>query len=150
MAKNKYKIYLKSYSGAKVRLPLLPSELPEISQAADITDFSSVKGGHYTIIGQKQQPTVSVEHLVPDKNKNLSFTVSSTSGSQIIKILKESQNKRTPVKYIIAKTDGGYYLNDWFAVGSFSYHIDKKNDYIISFELTGWKKYSGWKKGAKV
>jgi len=139
-----YKIYLKSYSGRKVRLPVLPAELPELSQSADITDFASIKG-HYTIIGQKQQPTMSSEHLVPGKGKNLSFAVSKATGSQVLKILNESQNKQTPVKYIIAKKTGGYYLNKWFAVSSFSYHVDKKNDYIISFELTGWKKYKGWK-----
>ena len=141
---NQYKIYLKSYTGTKVRLPILPAELPEISQSADITDFKAIKGGHYTVIDKKQQPTVSVEHMIP--GKKLSFAVSSTTGSQVIKILKEAQSEETPVKYIIAKTSGGYYVNRWFAVSSFSYHIDKKNDYIISFELTGWKKYKGWNK----
>ena len=143
-----YKIYLKSYSGRKVRLPVLPSELPTISQSVDITDFSSIKG-HYTIIGQKQQPTVSAEHMVPAKGKKLTFTVSKASGSQVLKILRESINKETPVKYVIAKRAGGYYLNKWFAVSSLEYNVDKKNDYVISFELTGWKKYKGWKAGAK-
>ena len=143
---DKYKIYLKSYSGTKVRLPILPAELPEVSQSADISDFKAIKGGHYTIIDTKQQPTVSVEHMVPGRGKNLSFSVSNTTGSEVLKILKEAQNKQTPVKYIIAKTEGGYYLNRWFAVGSFSYHIDKKGDYSISFDLTGWKKYKGWNK----
>lgn len=147
---DKYKIYLKSYTGTKVRLPILPTELPEISQSADITDFKSIKGGHYTIIDDKQQPSLNVEHMVPGRGKNLTFAVSSTTGSQILKILKEAQKNRTPIKYIIAKTEGGYYLNRWFAVSSFSYHIDKKNDYVISFDLTGWKKYKGWKNGAKA
>lgn len=147
---DKYKIFLKSYTGTKVRLPILPSELPEISQSADITDFKSIKGGHYTIIDDKQQPTISAEHLVPGKGKNLSFAVSKATGSQVLKILKEAQNKRTPVKYIIAKKEGGYYLNKWFGVSSFSYHVDKKGDYAISFDLVGWKKYKGWKNGAKV
>lgn len=150
MAKNAYTIYLKSYSGTKVKLPILPAELPEISQAADIEDFVTVKGGHYTIIGQKQQPTISVEHMVPKKGKRLDFAVSKTTGSQVLKILKESHNRQTPLKYVIAKQEGGYYINDQFAVGPFSYKIDKKGDYIISFELTGWKKYSGWKKGANI
>ena len=147
---NAFTIYLKSYSGAKVKLPVLPSELPEISQSADIEDFVSVKGGHYTIIGQKQQPTTSGEYLIPKKGKKLSFTVSKATGSQVIKILKESQNRRTPLKYVIAKRNGGYYINDQFAVASFSHKIDKKGDYVVSFELTGWKKYSGWKKNANI
>lgn len=142
---DKYKIYLKSYSGKKVRFPVLPSELPEITQGADISDFSSLKG-HYTVIGNRQQPTISPEHLMPDKSKNLSFTVSSVTGPQVLKILKEAQTKKTPIKYIIAKKTGGYYLNAWFAVNSYAYHVDRKNDYVITFELTGWKKYKGWKK----
>jgi len=143
---NQYKIYMKSYSGTKVRLPVLPAELPEISQSADISDFKAIKGGHYTIIDTKQQPSMSVEHMIPGKGKKLRFAVSKTTGSQVIKILREALTEETPIKYIIAKTEGGYYINRWFAVGSFSYHIDKKNDYIIGFELTGWKKYKGWNK----
>lgn len=141
-----YKIYLKSYSEKKVRMPILPSELPEFSQSIDVEDFKAIKGGHYTIIDTKQQPTVSVEHLVPGQGKRLSFAVSRTTGEQILRILREAQNKKRPIKYIIAKQKGGYYLNRWFAVTSFSYHVDTKNDYVISFELTGWKKYKGWKK----
>lgn len=145
-----YTIYIKSYTGNKVKLPIVPAELPEISQSADIEDFAAVKGGHYSIIGQRQQPNLSAEHLIPGKGKNLSFAVSSTTGSQVIKILKECQKKRIPMKYIIAKKSGGYYLNRWFAVSSFSYHVDKKNDYVITMELIGWQSYSGWKKAAKI
>ena len=113
-----YTIYLKSYTGTKVKMPVVPSELPEISQSADIEDFTAIKGGHYSIIGQRQQPTLSVEHLVPGRGKSLSFTVSNTTGSQVLKLLNECQKKRIPMKYIIAKKSGGYYLNRWFAVSS--------------------------------
>lgn len=145
-----YKIYLKSYTGTKVKLPIVPAELPEISYTSDISDFTAVKGGHYSIIGQMQQPTVSVEHMIPEKGKTLSFAVSKTTGSQVLKILRECQRKRIPMKYIIAKKSGGYYLNRWFAVSSFSYHVDKKNDYIISMELVGWQSYKDWKKAAAL
>lgn len=145
-----YTIYLKSYTGTKVKMPVVPSELPEISQSADIEDFAAIKGGHCTIIGQRQQPTLSVDHLVPGRGKALSFTVSKTTGSQVLKLLKECQKKRIPMKYIIAKKEGGYYLNRWFGVSSFSYKVDRKNDYVISMDLVGWKEYKNWKKAAAL
>ena len=145
-----YTIYLKSYTGTKVKMPVVPPELPEITYGADIEDYTAIKGGHYTIIGQRQQPSLSVEHLVPGRGKTLTFTVSSTTGSQVLKVLNECQKKRIPMKYIIAKQEGGYYLNKWFAVGPFSYKVDKKNDYIISMNLTGWQPYKNWKKAAAL
>jgi len=91
-----------------------------------------------------------VEHLVPGRGKTLTFTVSSTTGSQVLKVLNECQKKRIPMKYIIAKQEGGYYLNKWFGVGSFSCKVDKKNDYIVSMNLTGWQPYKNWKKAAAL
>lgn len=146
--KSPYTIYIKSFTGTKVKLPVVPSELPEVTFGADIEDFAALKGGHYTIIGQKQMPTLSPENLLP--SKPFSFSASSVKGPQVLKILKECQTKRVPMKYVVAISSGGYYINRWFAVNSYSYHVDKKNDYVISMDLTGWKKYSGWKKAAKL
>jgi hypothetical protein len=141
-----YQIYLSNQKGdATVRLPVLPSELPEVSYTSNTEDFLAVKGGHYTVIGKISQPSVSVEHMLPGKGKKLSFAVSKTKGSKVVSILKEATNKAEPIRYTVAKDEGGYYINRLFAVSSFSYHVDKKNDYIVGFELIGWKKYGGWK-----
>ncbi len=148
MGKFKYEIYLSNIYGKRVKLPVLPAELPEKTVAADVEDFVSFKKGHYTIIGPRQQMTVSPEHMIPEKGKPLTFTMSKTTGDQVLKILKSATKNQTPVKYVIAKKSGGYYLNDYFAVGTYSSHRDKKNDWIISFDLTGWKEYKGWKSAA--
>jgi len=141
-----YTIYLADQSGSDmVKLPVLPSELPEVSFSVDTEDFVSVKGGHYTIIGKSAQPTISAEHLLPEKGKELSFSVSDTTGKKVINILKDATSNSKPVQYVIAQDDGKYYINRLFAVTSYSYHIDRKNDYIVSFSLTGWKEYKGWK-----
>lgn len=145
----KYSIYLADHSGkSKVQLPVLPKEMPEIGYAADITDFLSVKSGHISVIGDMQQPTIGPEHMLPGKGKDLTFTMSSATGPKAIKILENAMTKRTPVRYTISKKSGGYYVDSLFAVSSFKYHIDKKEDYIISFDLVGWEKYSGWKAGS--
>ena len=146
----KYSIFLSDQSGKnRVQLPVLPSELPEVSYSSDTEDFTAVKGGHYTIIGDRAQPTVSAEHLLPQKGKKLSFTMSKVTGKKLIGVLKTATEGKEPVRYTVAKSDGGYYINRLFAVTGFSYHVDKKNDYVVSFELTGWKSYSGWKPSTK-
>lgn len=142
----KYSIFLADYSGKKrVKLPVLPKELPELGFSADISDFLTVKNGHYTIIGDAQPLKVSPDHMVPGDGKELAFTMSETTGGEVIKILEGAMKKRMPVKYTISIKSGGYYVDSLFAVTSYSFHIDKKRDYHISFELTGWEKYAGWK-----
>lgn len=144
----KYSIFLSDYSGNSLELPILPSELPEVKYESGTEDFSSADGTHYTIIGSRQQPGMGISHMIPGKGKELSFALSDTTGPEVIKMLKEATKNKMPVRYTIAKESGGYYIDRYFAVSSFSYHIDKKNDYQIQFDLTGWKKYKGWKAAA--
>lgn len=146
MATFEYKIYVKDYLGKSVKLPVLPSELPEVTQAADTEDFLAIKNGHYTIIKSGQQPQISAEHLMPKKGKKLTFTMSQATATDLINILEQSVKKSTPITYTIAKSSGGYYINHKFAVTSYSYHVDKKLDWHVSMELTGWQDYKGWKK----
>lgn len=143
-----YSIYLSDYAGNSLELPVIPPELPEVSYDIETDGFAALSGTHYTIIGARQQPGMGIDHMIPGEGKELSFALSETTGTEVIKMLSEATKNKMPVRYTIAKGSGGYYIDRYFAVTSFSYHIDKKNDYQIQAELTGWKKYKGWKAAA--
>lgn len=144
----KYHIYIQTYDKkTKVEFPVLPSQLPEVSYSSESEDFSSTTG-QYTIIGQAKMAEIDVEALVPDPSKKLSFCVGSLTGAKLVSLLRGAQNSRVPIRYMVTKSSGGNLVNSLFQVIDFSWKIDKKNDYIVSMSLKGWRSYKNWKSGS--
>lgn len=139
----KYDIYLSDYKRQVVlQLPIIPSEMPSITKASKNEEFETYNDGTYNIIGDVGLTEFSLECWLPGKNKNYDFQrVKDIDPDKYIQLIDTSMLNKKPLRVIIVRSDGTYFLNNTFSVESFDWYEDKKSDYVYSINFKQWREY---------
>ena len=146
MAKNAdvYVVRLIDVTGTNIiKLPLTPSEIPEISSSADVEEFRA-DGKSYSVIHPRGRTETSIDFRNPDPLKKLSFTLSNTKADEVITLLKGAQKQCWPIRYMVTSNNHGVIANDLFGVTSYSYKVLQTSDYEFSVSLVEWTYYENW------
>lgn len=135
---SKASIVITAKNGAVV-LPLVPSDLPEISNPQNNESFESVLGS-MSVIGTMGLRKVTLNGLIPvDINKySYASPLGSTAG-EIINFMYNCRASNNVARIVIAYSDGSVYLNMACLINSFDYYIDNVKDYHYRMELVEYR-----------
>lgn len=133
-------IVLLSEGGNSVTLPVVPSNLPKISNHQNNEVFNSVIGD-VSIMGLLALRTVEFkDFLLPSDTSNYSWA-RGDNGSDIINFINDNRQTGKPFRIIITKADVTY-LNMGCLIDDFDYYQDGMSDYHIDLSLSEYRTFN--------
>lgn len=127
-------------------LPVVPAELPAVSNPQNNETFSSVLGD-LRIIGTLGLRTVTLETIAPTTaNKYPWSNPLGADGKEVINYLRKAQLTYAPHRLSIFYANGSEYLSMRCTVDNFDYRADNAKDFHYSATFTEYR--SGNKEGA--
>lgn len=140
----KYDIYISDMSKKTVlRMPILPEELPKLSKASSNETFETFNNGSFNVIGNVGLTEFTLESWWPEKGKNYSFQkVKNINPYTYIDIINRAMIAKTPLRVVIVRGDGTFYVNDTFSVESFEYNENKIGNFTYSIAFKQWRDYN--------
>lgn len=140
----KYDIFFSDLERKQVlQLPILPEELPKLSKSSSNEEFETFENGKYNIIGAVGLVEFSLECWLPGKNKNYSFQrVKNVESKNYISFLDLAMINKKPIRVIITRSDGTFFLNHIFTIESFEWSENRVGNYNYSISFKQWRDYS--------
>lgn len=140
----KYDIYLSDMERKTVlQLPILPEEMPSLTQGAKNEEFETYSNGTYNLIGTASLIEFPLECWLPGKGKNYSFQrVKNIDPHDYINLINLAMNNKKPLRIVMVRGDGTFIINTTFSVESFVWHEDKMGDYQYSVSFKQWRDYN--------
>lgn len=124
---------------AAIVLPLVPADLPEISNPQNNETFEGILGT-MSVIGTLGLRSVSVKGLLPAVPTKYPYANPlGSSASEVINFVNKYRNEYIPVRLVIAYTDGSVYLNMACLINDFTYYSDNVKDYHYKLDLIEYR-----------
>lgn len=128
-------IYIISEFG-KAALPILPENMPEISQSADNEEFNTYDNGTFNIPSKPGLKEFSLEVLLP--NHKYGFAKNNVKAAEILEILEKSLERQKPLRVIMA---GKRTTNAMFLIESMSSTENRQGDINLTADFKEYRKY---------
>ena len=140
----KYDIYISDMSKKTVlRMPILPEELPKLSKASSNETFETFNNGSFNIIGNVGLMEFTLECWLPGKGKNYVFQkVKNINPYIYINLIDRAEKTSSPLRVVIVRGDGTFYVNDTFSVESFEYNENRTGNFPYSIAFKQWRDYN--------
>lgn len=137
---SKASIVISADNGADaIVLPLVPADLPEISNPQNNETFEGILGT-MSVIGTLGLRSVSVKGLLPAVPTKYPYANPlGSSASEVINFVNKYRNEYIPVRLVIAYTDGSVYLNMACLINDFTYYNDNVKDYHYKLDLIEYR-----------
>lgn len=137
---SKASIVISADNGADaIVLPLVPADLPEISNPQNNETFEGILGT-MSVIGTLGLRSVSVKGLLPAVPTKYPYANPfGSSASEVINFVNKYRNEYIPVRLVIAYTDGSVYLNMACLINDFTYYSDNVKDYHYKLDLIEYR-----------
>lgn len=137
---SKASIVISADNGADaIVLPLVPADLPEISNPQNNETFEGILGT-MSVIGTMGLRSVSVKGLLPAVPTKYPYANPfGSSASEVINFVNKYRNEYIPVRLVIAYTDGSVYLNMACLINDFTYYSDNVKDYHYKLDLIEYR-----------
>ena len=124
---------------AAIVLPLVPADLPEISNPQNNETFEGILGT-MSVIGTLGLRSVSIKCLLPvDPIKYPVANPLGSSAAEVINFVSRYRSEYIPVRLVIAFSDGSVYINMACLINDFSYSIDNAKDYHYKIDLIEYR-----------
>ena len=124
---------------AAIVLPLVPADLPEISNPQNNETFDGILGT-MSVIGTLGLRSVSIKGLLPvDPTKYPFANPLGSSAAEVINFVSRYRSEYIPVRLVIAFGDGSVYINMACLINDFSYSIDNAKDYHYKIDLIEYR-----------
>lgn len=124
---------------AAIVLPLVPADLPEISNPQNNETFEGILGT-MSVIGTLGLRSVSIKGLLPvDPTKYPFANPLGSSAAEVINFVSRYRSEYIPVRLVIAFSDGSVYINMACLINDFSYSIDNVKDYHYKIDLIEYR-----------
>ena len=121
-------------------LPVVPAELPKVSNPQNNETFSSVLGD-LRIIGTLGLRTVTLDTIAPTYASKYPWSNPlGADGQEVINYLRKAQLTYAPHRLSIFYANGSEYLNMQCTVDNFDYYADNVKDYHYSVTFTEYRK----------
>lgn len=121
-------------------LPVVPAELPKVSNPQNNETFSSVLGD-LRIIGTLGLRTVTLDTLAPTyPNKYPWSNPAGASGKEVVNYLRKAQMTYQPLRLAMFYSNGSEYLSMTCTVDNFEYYADNAKDFHYSVTFTEYRK----------
>lgn len=126
--------------GSSVTFPVVPSNLPKISNPQNNDVFNSVVGD-VSVMGLLGLRTIEFnDFLLPSDVQDYSWA-RGDNGSDIINFINDNRQKGTPFRLIITKGDVTY-LNMAVLIDDFDYYQDNQADYHLDAKFTEYRMHN--------
>lgn len=136
---SKASIVISADNGAAIVLPLVPADLPEISNPQNNETFEGILGT-MSVIGTLGLRSVSIKGLLPvDPTKYPFANPLGSSAAEVINFVSRYRSEYIPVRLVIAFSDGSVYINMACLINDFSYSIDNAKDYHYKIDLIEYR-----------
>lgn len=133
---DKAEIYL-SFEGNRVRMPVVPAELPPIEQVQNNGVFNSVVGDMNTI-GLMGLRTIALDLYLPSDVNKYSFA-KGDNANDIINFINSNRPKGKPFTITITKGNITY-INMDCLLNKVSYYMTNTADYKLNLEIVEYVK----------
>ncbi|OOM81795.1 autolysin [Clostridium puniceum] len=139
----KYDVYISDYKKTKViQLPIIPPELPSLSKPIANEEFETYWSGVYNFIEKPGLLAFTLDSWLPEKANKYNFSRSQINPLDCIKSLEDARDNAEPIRIIISTQNNISYVNDIYSIESFSYNVNKRNDYQYSLGVKQWREYT--------
>lgn len=130
-----------SGKSGKIVLPVVPGDLPAVSNPQNNEVFKTVLGD-IQIIGTLGLREISFDNfLAPAFPLKYSWAnPMGASGMEIVKFFKQSQESYEPIRITITHMNGSVYLNMACLIESFDYYTDNVKDVHYSAKFKEYRK----------
>lgn len=140
-AGSKASIVISADNGTIV-LPIVPADLPEVSNPQNNETFESVLGT-MSVMGTLGLRKVSLKGLLPvDVSKYPYANPLGSTASEVINFINQCRAQNNAARIVIAYSDGSVYLNMACLINGFEYYIDNVKDYHYRMELLEYRSVS--------
>lgn len=140
-AGSKASIVISADNGTIV-LPIVPADLPEVSNPQNNETFESVLGT-MSVMGTLGLRKVSLKGLLPvDVSKYPYANPLGSTAAEVINFINQCRAENNAARIVIAYSDGSVYLNMACLINSFEYYIDNVKDYHYRMELLEYRSVS--------
>ena len=120
-------------------LPVVPADLPKVSNPQNNETFSSVLGD-LRIIGTMGLRTVTLDTIAPTYANKYSWSnPAGASGKEVVNYLRRAQLTYQPVRLAIFYSNGSEYLSMTCTVDNFEYYADNSKDFHYSATFTEYR-----------
>ena len=120
-------------------LPVVPADLPKVSNPQNNETFSSVLGD-LRIIGTMGLRTVTLDTIAPTyANKYPWSNPAGASGVEVVNYLRKAQLAYQAVRLAIFYSNGSEYLSMTCTVDNFDYYADNSKDFHYSVTFTEYR-----------
>lgn len=133
-----------SGKAGRIVLPVVPADLPPVSNPQNNEDFATVMGD-IRIIGTLGLREINLDNfLAPAYPMKYSWANPfGSSGMEIVKFFRESQESYEPIRITITHMNGSVYLNMACLIDVFDYYTDNVSDVHYSAKLKEYRKENG-------
>lgn len=147
-----YNIYIANKDKSKVlKLPIIPTELPELNYSINNEEFKSYSSGTYNFIKEQGLYNFTLEGWLPVKN--YSFAKSNIKAKEVLDLLDYAVLNKEYIQVVIIADDGSTYVNNKFSIESgFKYKVKRDGNFEYSLPLKQYRETTkeayvlGWNK----
>ena len=120
-------------------LPVVPANLPKVSNPQNNETFSTVLGD-LRIIGTMGLRTVTLDTIAPTYASKYPWSnPAGASGKEVVNYLRRAQLTYQPVRLAIFYSNGSEYLSMTCTVDNFEYYADNSKDFHYSATFTEYR-----------
>ena len=119
-------------------LPIIPKNMPELSQSYKNSTFESING-ELNLIGTKALRTVSFSSFFPTKKYKFSRPKSNVDGWVYVSFFNKYASNRMPIRMILVDNENKEISNMAYTVESFNCFVDKVGDIQYSLDLKEYR-----------
>ena len=119
-------------------LPVIPENMPELSQGYKNSIFESING-ELNLIGTKALRTVSFSCFFPRKKYRFSRPKSLEDGFAYVNFFNKYASNKMPVRMILVDNDNREISNMAYIVESFNCYVDRQGDIQYSLDLKEYR-----------
>lgn len=121
-------------------LPVVPADLPKVSNPQNNETFSTVLGD-LRIIGTMGLRTVTLDTIAPTYAGKYPWSNPlGASGKEVISYLRRAQLTYQALRLAIIYSNGSDYLTMQCTVDSFDYYVDNAKDFHYNVTFTEYRK----------
>lgn len=119
-------------------LPIIPENMPELSQSYKNSTFESING-ELNLIGTKALRTVSFSCFFPNKKYSFIRPKSKEDGWVYVAFFNKYANNKMPIRMILVDNDNREVSNMAYTVESFNCFVDRQGDIQYSLDLKEYR-----------
>lgn len=119
-------------------LPIIPENMPELSQSYKNSTFESING-ELNLIGTKALRTVTFSSFFPTKKYKFSRPKSNVDGWVYVAFFNKYASNRMPIRMILVDNENREISNMAYTVESFNCYVDKVGDIQYSLDLKEYR-----------